>query len=585
MKVKHRQQKRRFLYLSATLLVMLLSVLVFAGLGLTQTNDRGIKVRVYAFHRINDKSNPLGNVTVKIGTVTVTTDAATGEAETVVPRGRHNVKAYLQGYVVTDISVYPDAMGGTHGGAPAKSVEGDLEMPFLYNSYDEESKYDSTLFVYLKPGDSQQKKDDKKEIALAAVAEDCKDFDWENTSISFAPPGQTMPDGRKSYPISAFGKTIHFELSKYGLAQNKTELKPGTYDVNIDIPSDVYVPSLPIEEVGEANWRPWAKLSKVEVYRAFPKLELVNTYQGNEMGFAVVKLDASLWEGNSVPYVKVYVEKLCDLPYVTVDLFSGGAEVTRDGEVEAIQAGMRLRRNDKIKTEPGSLVQLKSEGGIYLIKIGGPEKVELSIGSVITGAGRKFIVPYLTSGKVQIERISVPKKRTKEPPPDPNLPPVPEPEGTVPSSETGVSVKTPTATATPKGTNYTVNYDEKTGVTTVGVEEGEVEVTPVNASLKQLTLAANQQVEVTKSSVSAITPYSETGGKTGRILLYVGIGVASLLALAGLLFFFRRQHRRAMQPVSHWPGVNPAGRGAPPVNAAPPAASARAAEQVSKVKE
>jgi hypothetical protein len=97
-----------------------------------------------------------------------------------------------------------------------------------------------------------------------------------------------------------------------------------------------------------------------------------------------------------------------------------------------------------------------------------------------------------------------------------------------------------------------------------------VEITPTNASLKPVTLAANQQVEVTEKSVSAVTSYSGSGSKTGRVLLYVGIGVVSLLALVALLFFFRRQHRLAMQPAYFPTGVNPAGWNAPPANVAPP---------------
>jgi ferric-dicitrate binding protein FerR (iron transport regulator) len=52
------------------------------------------------------------------------------------------------------------------------------------------------------------------------------------------------------------------------------------------------------------------------------------------------------------------------------------------------------------------------------------------------------------------------------------------------SGTSGISVKTPTATISDKETNYTVIYDTSTKVTTVGVEEGKVEVTPANSSLQ-----------------------------------------------------------------------------------------------------
>jgi LPXTG-motif cell wall-anchored protein len=83
-------------------------------------------------------------------------------------------------------------------------------------------------------------------------------------------------------------------------------------------------------------------------------------------------------------------------------------------------------------------------------------------------------------------------------------------------------------------------------------------------------MSTGKQKEVKIKSVSAITPYSGTGSKTGRILLYVGIGVASLLALTALLYFFRRHHRLAMQPAFHPASMNPAAWNTPPANVASP---------------
>lgn len=391
----------------------------------------------------------------------------------------------------------------------------------------------------------------QKEVALAAVSEDCKDFDWEGSSIQF--------DGR-------------FRLNKDGLAHGKTVLDPGTYKVRFHHP--YLAPDSGDITTIHPNYTGLAKISRVEVYRPSPKRELVGTYPADEEGLATVTLDAGLWKENSVPDIKVYVEKLCDLRFATVEFFVGQVEIKAHfdefkTEFEPAQPGMNLFKRDTIKIGPGSSIQLKSQGGIYLIKISVPQSgatAQLNIGIVITAEGRKFIEASTESTtKIEIKRMVIYKP--PQPPPPPNVPPEYEPE---PGS---VIFKTPTLKVTDKQTNYMVSYDDKTGVTTVGVEEGEVEVTPTNSSLQPFTLAAKQQVQVTDSSVGAITSYSGSGGNTGRILLYVGISIVGLLALLGLFYFFRRHQRLAMPPALHPAGVNPAGWNAPPANVAPSVAN------------
>jgi hypothetical protein len=117
-----------------------------------------------------------------------------------------------------------------------------------------------------------------------------------------------------------------------------------------------------------------------------------------------------------------------------------------------------------------------------------------------------------------------------------------------------------------------VSYDETTKQTTVGVAEGEVKVFPANDTLQPATLTAQQQIKVTNNNISQITAYTGDGSgvKAARILLYVGIAVASLLVLGALFFFFRRQHRLAMQPAFHPAGMNPTGWNAPPVDVVSP---------------
>ena len=55
-------------------------------------------------------------------------------------------------------------------------------------------------------------------------------------------------------------------------------------------------------------------------------------------------------------------------------------------------------------------------------------------------------------------------------------------------------------------TTFYVASDPQTQISTVGVEEGSVLVTPANPALTSLTLEAGQQVEVSPNSVSPITP-------------------------------------------------------------------------------
>ncbi len=66
------------------------------------------------------------------------------------------------------------------------------------------------------------------------------------------------------------------------------------------------------------------------------------------------------------------------------------------------------------------------------------------------------------------------------------------------------SIKTPTATMSVRGTIFTVRHVEATQVTTTGVEEGTVLVTPTNTSLKPFQLQAGHQVEIFPKHIGSI---------------------------------------------------------------------------------
>ena len=67
------------------------------------------------------------------------------------------------------------------------------------------------------------------------------------------------------------------------------------------------------------------------------------------------------------------------------------------------------------------------------------------------------------------------------------------------------SVKTPTATTSVRGTQFSVQYDKQTQATTVAVEEGVVQITPANASLRAVSVSAGQQVQVAQNRVGDVT--------------------------------------------------------------------------------
>ena len=521
--------------ISTTLL--LFSILAFTYKPITPgAAQEQLKIKVNTYKYLCGEKQgehpPLANVVVKFGEHSVTT-GADGIAMLDVPPGTYEVEGLASGY---RFSFMGWDGGGTSGSADILSSATKKSVTLELKSGSSKPLGDSSVDVLVGiamtcDDDYGKKGNTETENALSAVSTDCKDFkDWEGTFVSLAPPGEKLPDGRRGHPISDIGKTLNVELTKYALPKDKVVLKPGSYELFFHIPES-FDPEHLISP----------KISKVEVYKAFPKLELDAIYPADDVGFADIRLDESLWKDNSTPYIKVYVAQLCDYSYATIEFFEGNVEVTRpDSNPEPAQSGMSLGKDSKIKTGQGSSVQLKTKGGVFQINIG--ESAEMNMGSVLTGAGRKFIQASIKSGKVQIQRLRG-FDRKKEPPPSPELtePNNSEPV-TLPASQIGVIVKTPTATITDKKTIYMVNYDEKANVTTVGVEEGEVDVTPGNSSLKPITLKANQQVKVSQDTVSDVTYYASGNGLRPLfyfVILGIGliIGAIILVALIGLVYF------------------------------------------------
>lgn len=69
---------------------------------------------------------------------------------------------------------------------------------------------------------------------------------------------------------------------------------------------------------------------------------------------------------------------------------------------------------------------------------------------------------------------------------------------------------TNTVCLSPQGTKFSVGYDENKAITSLKVDEGEVEIIPRDPAVKGLTLRAGQQVDVTMAKIGQV---SSTSGK------------------------------------------------------------------------
>lgn len=65
-------------------------------------------------------------------------------------------------------------------------------------------------------------------------------------------------------------------------------------------------------------------------------------------------------------------------------------------------------------------------------------------------------------------------------------------------------VKTPTSVCGTRGTRFTLRHNKLTGMTTVQVAEGKVEIVPINPSLKPFLLEAGKSVDISLDRVSAV---------------------------------------------------------------------------------
>lgn len=419
-------------------------------------------------------------------------------------------------YVVREIKLLK---GG--GGEPTQRFTPNTAEATVYVDFPPTSATDRyLLYIAIDTCGAATKQQTKKFRVSAVSADQCEKVDWQTVYAVF----------------DRDGRVDKFQVGERG---QERQLEQGTYQVSVE--------AFPYIE---------RELFEVVVFQDFQGAPpQVIQYPAQE-GKARVNLEKGMWDGKLMPEIRLYIVGLCS-----------GLEIGRVGTVSGVSWIERPDAKDLLKVQPGYLVRsgeifkttstgslvLELDNG-YIVYVN-PD-TELKVSWAMRAAGRRLLENEIAAGKIKIERREVAT------PPKSNFASSPD--------TPGVSVKTPTATITDKETSYVVSFDKNRQVTTVGVEEGKVEVTPANSSLQPITLAANQQTQVTENNISPITAYTpEGGGKTGRTLLYIGVGLVGLLTLVALFFFFRRQHRLAWPHAFHPANVNPAGWNAP-ANVVPP---------------
>jgi ribosomal protein L14 len=93
-------------------------------------------------------------------------------------------------------------------------------------------------------------------------------------------------------------------------------------------------------------------------------------------------------------------------------------------------------------------------------------------------------------------------------------------------------IKSPTGTASVRGTDFSVFYDPGSKAMLTTVREGIVDVTPVKTSLKAVQLTAGQEVEVTGKAISNVAKAGKAGARGGLNRLAALAKVLKVIARA-----------------------------------------------------
>ena len=522
MDAKYFQPRSKGLLGIVRVICLLSSVSALLSVAAYEVCGQGLKVTIKTTQAIDNADTnvkPLGGISGQIGPYSFTT-GGDGTASMTVAPGRYIAKASMPcpGGQIIFGSVYQ----GPTGTSPQAGVE--VFFDPQWNDWVLEFR----MFTYDKSDCSKVTYSSTESFYIVVQTPNCKDPNYKDLIIRI---------GDKEVTNFKVSRSDYDELIASG---QRAELKPGDYEVRVG---------------GSGHFR--TEIIKVEVESV---LRSYGTFYPKGASAAVkVTLDKQIWEHpNESPALKIKLSGNCPDP----DFFSlkilavtGKVEIIYpDGSTGQPRANGEIIETKSmptvIRTDAGGSLILESKFG-HLITIA--ESTEVQTKLITTARGREKLEAFIQMGKIQIKRLK------------------PEP-GNDSDDTASLNVKTPTATITNTQTIYTVRHDAEANLTSVEVEEGQVEVAPVNTSLPPVTLAANQQVQVAANNVSPVTAFTPGKGSsnTGKILLYVGLSLLALLVLAAMFLFFRRQHRLAMRPAYDPAGPRNTGWNTPPVNVAFP---------------
>jgi hypothetical protein len=163
----------------------------------------------------------------------------------------------------------------------------------------------------------------------------------------------------------------------------------------------------------------------------------------------------------------------------TVTVMTGDVSYREDPGEEWKDAvkGQKLRAGSEIHTGPDSEVTITfSDGSFVLVR----QLTETAVGDLSAPVDRPKVRMLLKMGEIAAK------------------------VNHVVAQEADFAIRTPTATASVRGTVFVVNYDPEEDQSYVTVQESQVLVTPENTSLAPLVLAAGQRVWVSMEEVGPI---------------------------------------------------------------------------------
>lgn len=139
-----------------------------------------------------------------------------------------------------------------------------------------------------------------------------------------------------------------------------------------------------------------------------------------------------------------------------------------DSKVAALKKGAKVNKFDRIITGLGSKLRLRFPDGT-VVDVG--ELTDMKVNCFVDASDSVQTMLWLRGGELSL------RHQSKERPSD-------------------LQVKTPTSTTGPRGTEFTIKHNKLSGITTVRVKEGRVEITPIDPSIKPLILGAGQSADV-----------------------------------------------------------------------------------------